>query len=365
MRRRLAGDVLRAVAATLGDPVPVAELHDPRLGEPATARYLAEGAAHHNILPLLWAGIERQPGADALADEVRGQYRPVVARALLMREMLARAVGALDAAGVQYAVFKGPAMWRYYREPRHRVGVDIDVLIDARALRRVRPILRAAGFVGPVPPPADRAPGLAESEYQLPGLGSLDVHWHLMREARVRASFAVRTDDLLARAQRVTLDGLDLPVLDHCDTVIAVATHACYDGGYKLGWLVDLGLALRAADPGELRARCTAARVDLPVSVMLDRLRISLGAQVPALGGDDAWRAALRMITRARPVSRSFQQPLRAGVIYRSTQHGTRSSVRELLRLIRTEAVPEMRSPDHRVRQHRAHRDRAVDGGPV
>jgi hypothetical protein len=358
--RRLAARSLSAVAATLGEPRQVQQLHDPRLSRPELARYTARCASHHNILPLLWAAIEHGGSTSALRAATLEFYRPAVGHALRLNEVLRRLTAALTAAAVPFAVFKGPALsWRYYRRPEHRISSDVDIVLAAHSLRDARPALIDAGFVGPLDPPADRVPGLAESSYRLPGYGLADVHWHVMREARVRRAFALDTGSMLSRVQRIQIDDMSVPVLDDVDAAISVATHACFDGAYRLGWLVDLAQVLRRVEPAQLRERCAQARVTLPVAVVADRMALALGAPAldGALGPMTGWRAAMGLLSRARPVAQSFQQPLRASVAYRSTASTSLASVKELARLLRTESVPELRSPEHRLRQPRARRD--------
>jgi hypothetical protein len=279
---------------------------------------------------------------------------------LRLNQVLRRLVIALTDAGVPFAVFKGPALsWRYYRSPEHRVSSDVDVLITAHSLRLVRPALLEAGFIGPLAPPPDRAPGNAEAGYRLPGYGVADVHWHVMREVRVRHSFNLDTAAMLGRVQVVVMDGLPVPVLDDADAAIAVATHACFDGAYRLGWLVDLAQVMRLVDPLELVARCVEVHASLPVAVVADRMALTLGRPTPDLGvpRSTPWRRTLRAVARSRPCEESFQQPLRASVMYRATQATSASSFSELARLLRTESLRELVSLEHRLRQPRSRRD--------
>ncbi|MCW2530268.1 MAG: hypothetical protein JWM76_5128 [Pseudonocardiales bacterium] len=357
--RPFAGRLLRGVAATLGEPTVLPIFGDERLCDPAMVDYVARCARYHNILPLLWMAMQQNQHSDQLRVATLSLYRPAVGHALRLHQALRGIVVALTEAGVPFAVFKGPALsWRYYRSPQDRFSSDVDILITAHALRLARPALIKAGFVGPLAPPSDRAPGNAETSYRLPGYGIADVHWHIMREVRVRRAFSIDTTAMLNRVQFIDMDDLAVPILDDADAAIAVATHACFDGAYRLGWLVDLARVLRRVDSRDLRGRCVEVGAVLPVAVMADRMQITLGEPAPALGmSHSIWRQILRAVARVRPAQQSFQQPLRASVMYRATQASSVTSLIELARLLRTESLPELSSSGHRLRQPHYRRD--------
>ena len=315
----LAVAVVHAAARTLGDPVRLGVLEDERLAVPETATEVATAASYHGVVPLLWQAVEQSNAPAALGEAVRDAYLPLVARGLRLQHLLHVVDEALTAAGVRYAVYKGPATARHYPTPELRAFSDVDLLIARRDRDRVNAALHEAGLAGGWSGVPD---GYAETGYYLNGFGALDLHWHVMREEPTRAAFALDTDAMLARAARVPhADGSAL-MLDAADELIAVATHACYDGAYRLGWMVDIARLLRdrSLDRDELRRRCIETRTALPVQVILDRTCRALGvADEPELARG-SWRALLNGVAAARPVQRTFRQVGRGGLIFRATR---------------------------------------------
>jgi hypothetical protein len=263
----------------------------------------------------------------------------------------------LTGAGVAYAVYKGPAVARHYPRPALRMFGDLDVLISRDDVQRADEALLGAGLTGGwTATPSE----YAEAMYVLGSSGTLDMHWHVMREAAVRSAFDISTAAMVGRATRLPLYEGDAFVLDDYDLLIAVATHACFDGAYRLGWLVDVAQVLRA--PGlsvdELRARCDVTRTGLPVQIVIDRAVRALGVPgvSPALARGP-WRTVMSRLSAARPAERSFRQAGRGGLVFRATRAGSARSAAALVRLTVAEGlVPLARDRGHRWRTRQAER---------
>ena len=71
-----------------------------------------------------------------------------------------------------------------------------------------------------------------------------DLHWALFNEERRRKTFPMRTDDVLARAVTVEVDGSPVRTLSDEDTLVHLALHACQSGGTRLLWCKDLEQAV-------------------------------------------------------------------------------------------------------------------------
>lgn len=360
MVRGLAVSVVWEVARSLGADVALPELTDPRLGDPAVAAEVVAAANYHAVLPLLWAAARRVDATPALQEAAHRDYLPLVARGLRLGRLMEVVVRDLTAAGIDFAVYKGPALAHcYYPRPALRAFGDLDVLVDRADLAGVDAVLRGAGLSGSGWPRS--APGYGETEYVSPGLGVVDLHWHVMREPLVRRGFAVDTAAMLARAESMDVGGLAVPVLDPPDLLLAVATHACFDGAYRLGWLVDVARMLRSdrLDWDEVGRRCLETGTSLPVQLVLERTRQELG--VLPLGprlARCAWTRFVGAVSEARPAHRSFRQAGRAGVVFRATRSSTVPSVVALGGLLVHEvAVPLLTDPQHRWRRPRGQRD--------
>jgi hypothetical protein len=233
---------------------------------------------------------------------------------------------------------------------------DVDLLIDRDAVPRADEALTAAGLVGGwAGVPAD----YAETTYRLGGPAMLDAHWHVMREPAVRAAFDMDTAAMLQRTRRVTIGDQQISVLDPADELLAAATHACYDGAYRLGWFVDIARLLGSADfdPAELRLRAAQTRTALPVQVIIDRTQRALGVAGPPPLAGGLWRRAIGLLAAARPVQHSFRQAGRGGLAYRATRATTIRSFVALGDLVFTEGIrPLITDPHHRWRMGRKRR---------
>lgn len=350
--RELTVAVVHSVARSLGEPTPIRSLADERLNRPDVAAEIVSAAMYHGVLPLLWTAVGRIETADALRSAVHDPYLSLVARRLKLGHLAKLVDEALTSARVRYAIYKGPAVARHYPSPTMRAYSDIDVLINRRDVGRADAALRAAGLSGGW----EGVPDIyAEAGYHLGGMGSVDLHWHVMRERRVRAAYALDVDAMLGRARR-NPSVSNLFTLDAADEVIAVATHACFDGAYRLGWFVDVARLLTAPgfDSDELRRRCAQTSTRLPVQVILDRAAsaIELPIDLALVGG--AWRRTLKELSVRRPVERTFRQAGRGGLAYRATRPTSVRSFAALVGIsVREGVVPLLQDPDHRWKTRR------------
>lgn len=350
--RELAVAVVHSLARSVGEPTPIPALADERLNRPDVASEIVAAAMYHGVLPLLWAAVDRGKTAAALHAAAHDAYLSLVARGLKLDYLLKLTDEALTTAGVPYAVYKGPAVARRYPSPAMRAYSDIDVLINRRDIGRADTALRAVGLTGGW---AGVAETYAETAYQMSGMGLVDLHWHVMREGRVRAAFALDVEAMLERARRDPSAG-NLLMLDEADEVIAVATHACFDGAYRLGWFVDVARLIMAPglDPDELRRRCAQSGTSLAVQVILDRAARADLLPMELLLVRGAWRRALSWMSALRPVERTFRQAGRGGLAYRATRSTSARSLAALASIsVREGVVPLLRDRDHRWRTGR------------
>jgi hypothetical protein len=124
----------------------------------------------------------------------------------------------LDAAGLEALVVKGWAIARHYPEVGLRQYTDLDVVVRPGEMGAARAAL--AGLPG--------------------GHYPVDLH------AGPASLDALDFDDLLARAERVQLAGLEVRVLGPEDHLRVLALHALRHGVFRPIWLVDLAVAVEA-----------------------------------------------------------------------------------------------------------------------
>ena len=363
---RTIGRLLRAVC--VGDAVKIAsELRSSTWTSPEVVQDTVDAAIYHRVVPLLAEALGQAPGEGLLFDEIMRVYREQTSHVLRLESLFTLAVKALSEAGIATASFKGPAVAHcYYDTPSQRTYVDIDLLISRETFGQADEALRSAGLH-----PTDFdwrrtiESGYGEVTYLGPDHTMLDLHWHPIREPAIRRAFTWTTHDLIGRATTAHVASVDVAVLDPEDMLIAVATHACYDGAYRLGWLVDVVRIERSGQVrwDELAARCESTGIGLPVQVVLDRARRTFGyhpeGSRPLARGP--WRTLTAAVAAVRPVEQTFGQAGRGGVVYRSTRQTSGISIAALATLMREEvAKPLLTDSEHRWRRGRHERDRVA-----
>jgi hypothetical protein len=364
---RTIGRLFRAVCSSNSDQIE-AQLSFPIWASERIVSDTVDAAAYHAIVPLVAEALLKHQAPTSLQAEMLRVYRSQAAHVLRL-EVLLKDVGAvLELAGVPFAVFKGAALAHgYHGNPLHRTYADVDVLVCAEDLDRVDLLLRDAGYLASEPTWRQALSlGYGETLYLAPNGTALDLHWHPIREPAIRRAFSLNTRDLLDRARTHRLDGRAPPSLDAEDMLVVVCAHACYDGAYRLGWMVDVA---RIEQSGQVRwdvlnDRCTQTGLGLPVQIVLDRARHALRyipSGAPLQGG--VWRGMMSALSAVRPIERSFGQAARGGVVFRSTRRSALASLRSLGQLAVIEVVkPLVTDPEHRWRQNRQSRDRSAHG---
>jgi hypothetical protein len=210
--------------------------------------------------------------------------------------LLGKFAVALDQADVTWVALKGPVLAElcYPRIPRGYT--DIDLLVAPGQLREALDALETAGAVPDLPKVAKGAENqLSMTVYGLP---IVDLRWHLAHLGGARERWAVPAEDLLERRQRARLKHVDAWTLDPSDFLAHLALHASLGSAQRLRSLLDIErtVASWAPDWEVLVGRCRAWGVGLPVSVVLNRARRTLGAAVPTevikdLTGRRRWSA--------------------------------------------------------------------------
>ena len=333
-RRRLAAAIALAAAGHRGSPEPLRVLADDRLASIDVAEHVVAAAAYHGIVPLLWDATQHTATAAVLAETTRTEYRTIVARGIRL-DLASHAVAdVFDAAGIGYALFKGSALANSsYSRPELRFGSDVDILISPTDVRRADEVLHRHGItaVG-MSWEARSAAAVSECSYLVGEHGHIDLHWHVMADTPVQRGFHLDPDAMIARAKTISISGRTVQILDPADMFITVATHACFSGAFKLGWMVDIATLVEHPDMDwdEVAARAQASGTRLPLQVMLDRAGQTFGESLHVELADGVWRRTLGATGRLWPVHRGSDQILRGAFIYRATRSTSAASVAAL-----------------------------------
>jgi Uncharacterised nucleotidyltransferase len=331
---------------------------------PDVIRDTVDAAVYHAIVPLAAEILLEKRFPHLLRSKMMKVYRAQATHVLRLELLLRNVAGSFGSTGVPFAAFKGATLAHgYYANAVQRAYVDVDILVRAENLGQADATLRDMGCM-PTEPNWQVAlsQGYGEVLYQAPNGAALDLHWHPIREPAIRRVFTQDPGDLIDRSRGVFVGEMSVPALDAEDMIIVVATHACYDGAYRLGWLIDVA---RIEQSGQVRwdvlnDRCRETGLGLPVQVLLDRARRTLGysQDIPPLGRG-SWRTLTGMLTALRPVEQTFGRVGRGGVVFRATRRTSTSSVVALGHLAIAEvAKPVFTDPQHRWRRDRDLRDR-------
>lgn len=245
-----------------------------------------------------------------------------------------------DQAGIPWLLVKGPIVAAAHERADLRPYVDLDIVVPPTLFPKALRVLEKAGAV------TDHIPWqlLFEQEagevaLRLPSGGTIDLHWHLLNEAAFRSTFAVPIEAILARARRVTLDGVEIPTPDPVDALLHLCLHAAASGGNRLMWYKDLErwLMVHDIDWGAVRERAEEWRLGLVSGVVLTKAVALMGAPVPIevlrmLPPARGWTDLTRLTSLLSSTEAARGRPSLERIVSRATRVDTGSSLRELAR---------------------------------
>lgn len=259
-----------------------------------------------------------------------------VARHLRAVVDLGRLGCTLDAAGVRFLVFKGPALLATVYPPGTiRSYVDLDVLVRPADVGRAVAALEADGFrlLDANWPLLMKAP-VGELRLLSEAGGPIDLHWHACSPAsEIPGPSAAR---LLQRAVPFEIRGRSYSTFCPADTVVHLAVHAATSGGHRRQWLLDLDAALRYAEercvPGQLRASVDDWEASLPVDLMLGRAHRALGTTRPeelaGLVQTSSWKIVAALTERVSGTVEADDKGSLSKLVARSCRPDERRSIR-------------------------------------
>jgi hypothetical protein len=219
-----------------------------------------------------------------------------VLRTLAIDRVAAEVVGALRAAGIHSILLKGASfVWLYDDGPPRAYG-DCDLLVAPRDIERGEEVLRALGFEHP---PLDDLPHdkpWHAHAWNRPGDPSIDLH-------RTLIGVGVTPEELWsvlsARAERMTVAGTEVAILDGVARAMHIALHAAQDGQRVRRPLGDLERAVSKIPEAVWRdAAGLASRLDATQA-------FAAGLRLHPAGSDIAGRLGL-------PPDRSVEVILRS-----------------------------------------------------
>ena len=202
-------------------------------------------ADHHGVLPILaqaLLSVEGQVPTEAFTS-IRQSYQLNLHKALFLSREFVRIVGCLSQAGIEFLPYKGLALAEtVYGDIGLRQSGDIDLLIHAADLRRVREAVAAIGYISHQALSPNEEEAYLRSGYECAfdgeaGRNLLEVQWGL--QPRFYA-VDLDVDELFRHAGTVTVAGVEIKALSPEHLFVVLALHAAKHVWGKLIWLCDL-----------------------------------------------------------------------------------------------------------------------------
>lgn len=210
-RQRHRGEVIANVLAGSWRADPPATAVSPEDLALVAPLLMATGAAG-----LAWRTAKLRADLLFIAEQLRLAWLLEVGRERLRDELVAALATAAEAKGIEVLIYKGWAAARHYPGPGLRPSGDIDVIVQ----------------------PED-APAAQEIAATVPRL-VLDIH-------RSPPPGLGTARALIARSERVSIDGATIAVPAPADHVLMAAWHMFKHGAWRPLWLCDIAAMLEAA----------------------------------------------------------------------------------------------------------------------
>jgi hypothetical protein len=259
------------------------------LAETVNWRTLFDLAGDHGVLPLLYQvllGIDSVPLEEMPV--LQQAYQTNMHKSLLLSRELIRIVEHLSGLGIRVIPYKGPTLAEtVYGDVALRQSGDIDLLIQAQDLPRVRDAARELGYTPHATLSAveERAYLKSGYEYAFDGLGGpnlLEVQWAIQPRF-YSVNFDI--DGLFQRAIPVCVAGQAMRSLSYEDLFLVLSVHAAKHVWSRLIWVCDLARLMTRSDLnwdwiGTEARRLGVLRILRVTITLANRL---LDAEIPSL----------------------------------------------------------------------------------
>ncbi len=304
-RLPLAGDPPNAVLSLPDDQVLylVAILRDTPQPPPAMSPDEWQGFLDtlrpHGVYPLMahrlrsWPA-ECRPPAEVMEWLNRG-FLYAAARAMRAGRQIQEAVDALEAAGIEPVLLKGPALARsVYPDPALRQSCDLDLLVRPADVPAAEGVLGGLGYANPGREFSVSEHGYHHQVFTAPKNGiTLELHWAL--DAEYDMSPADWVEEVIARRVPVAAKDLACHTLSRPDHLLFLAFHNVFvHRSLRLDWVVDTALLMAqpggSADWEGVIGRSVAHHVRIPLELAVLSAGFWTGlSPPPGLADPSAW----------------------------------------------------------------------------
>ncbi len=195
------------------------------------------------LLPLAYQNLSRHGCTDPRMSLLKGVYRRVWIETNQIFHRAAPVLQGLHDAGVDLLLLKGaPIAVAYYRNPSLRAMSDIDVCIRRGQLEVADRVLAGHGWK-PCAPLRSMARHRHGLEYRHEELGSIDLHWHVLKEV----PDAAVDERFWANSEPLDFLGIRVRQLHPRDALLHTLLHGLYANHEPpIRWITD-SLAILSA----------------------------------------------------------------------------------------------------------------------
>lgn len=246
------------------------------LQTPLDWRYLVENARQHGLIPLLHRNLSAVPSDvpseefARIRQEAMENSRSVLYLVTQLRIILRR----FQEENLPVLAFKGPLLAEQaYGEISLRQAGDLDLLIERREFNRARSILESLGFQMAPPLTATQQNAHLGFHCEIQFMRDnrftvVDLHWSLTPKA---FPFVLNTEELMSRAQSVSLAGVTLKTFGLEDLILFQSIHGAKHYWQRLEWISSLAEVIRS-NP-QIHWQC-----------LIERARVARGVRILGLG---------------------------------------------------------------------------------
>jgi len=278
--------LIRVACSDLPREQQAARIHE-LLGPQIRWDALVRLAEHHGVQSMVARALwnVRDVPAEAL-HTLEQTYQSNLHKALLLACELTRVVQCLSQAGIEFLPYKGLTLAEtLYGDIASRQSGDIDLLIHAADLKRVRHAMAKLGYTPHVKLSEDEEDAYLKSGYECAfdgplGNNLLEVQWAVQPRF-----YAVDLDmeDLFRRGQTATVAGLEMKLLSAEDLFLLLALHAAKHVWDRLIWVCDLARVsqLPTLDWNWISSKARQLGIERIVRITLELAQRLLASSIP------------------------------------------------------------------------------------
>jgi hypothetical protein len=227
--------------------------------------YLCEKAREQRLMPLLYHhlnSVDPQSVPIPILSSMRAEFVNNSKRCLYLFSELRKLLRLFDEHGITTVVFKGPVLAALvYGDIGLRQVGDIDILIESGAFGLAKQLLASAGYkMEPSLTKSQEASHLrfhCEIQFVSASANVVDLHWGLSPKA---FPFALDPQQVLKRAEPVTIQGTSLLTFSREDTILFLCFHGSKHYWSSLEWISSLAEFIRAGGSIEWSEVMTRAK---------------------------------------------------------------------------------------------------------